>query len=199
MRGRAWSCGCSIEGCDRRASKRGMCSMHYLRWWKHGDPLFIPIRSYRRPVLDRLRANAVRRKPRPGQAIGCLEIRKGARSGPYGLLQINNKARLAHRVAYEAVHGPIPEGMFVCHECDNGICIEPTHLFAGRPVENTADMIRKGRARRATGDKVHRKLTPSKVREIRCSEEPSRVLAQRYGVHKATISSVRRRLTWASV
>lgn len=75
----------------------------------------------------------------------CMEWTGPKRPDGYGRLWFENKPWDAHRLAWHFAKGPIPEGMFVCHRCDNPGCYNPAHLFLGTAKDNTRDSLTKGR------------------------------------------------------
>ena len=133
----------------------------------------------------------------------CLEWQRSKSIGGYGQIRYKGRREGAHRVAYELTHGPIPDGMFVLHYCDNPSCINPKHLWVGTAKENTHDMLAKGRHQNADskGEKNGRsKLTDEDVRWIRDLAHlgPKR-LGQIFGVYRSSISKIVSRETWRHI
>ena len=112
----------------------------------------------------------------------------------YGVIKHGGHWFRAHRIIYQLLTGPIPEGMHVLHACDNRACVNPAHLWIGTHAENMADSAKKGRASMTNSKQA--KLTAEAVREIRASNLPLRALADLYGVGKSTVHSAKRRETW---
>lgn len=75
---------------------------------------------------------------------GCL-VGKG-RSSWYTRITVDGEEQYAHRLIWADAHGPIPDGMFVLHHCDNPPCYLDEHLFLGTHTDNMRDMLQKGRA-----------------------------------------------------
>lgn len=76
---------------------------------------------------------------------GCWEWQGTKVQGGYGRFGVNGNMRLAHRVAYEAFVGPMPEGAETLHSCDNPPCVNPEHLRAGTHQDNMRDRSARGR------------------------------------------------------
>lgn len=80
---------------------------------------------------------------------GCIEWQGGLGRGGYGKFRASPDKKHshvgAHRFAYEMANGPIPDGLFVCHSCDNRRCCNPDHLWLGTANDNVQDMVAKGR------------------------------------------------------
>lgn len=143
---------------------------------------------------------------------GCWEWLRALNEHGYGVFRSASKNLahgipevLAHRVAWHLTHGPIPDGLFVCHHCDNRKCVKPDHLFIGTARDNALDMVRKGRQVIADqrGD-LHpgRKLSSQDViaiRAARASGEQATAIARRYGVNYRTIIAACTGKTWAHI
>ncbi len=130
---------------------------------------------------------------------------------PYGRFTIDG-VMPAHRASWLLSGRTIPDGLFVCHECDNPRCVRVEHLFIGTARDNTQDCILKGRMPRHYGRQPNTKfgtavhssrLTENDVLEIRSEQNPSigrrRQLANQYGVTRTAIRDVLRRHTWTHI
>lgn len=68
---------------------------------------------------------------------GAISVGGSGRGGGYGRLTIDNRGRLAHRVAYELTFGAIPAGLVLDHLCRNRRCVRPDHLEVVSRRENS--------------------------------------------------------------
>lgn len=86
----------------------------------------------------------------------------------YGHFLFQGKLIKAHRFSFMLENGEIPQGLDVCHHCDNPKCVRPSHLFLGTRSDNMRDMIAKGRCKAPKGE-IHWNsiLNKQKVLEIR--------------------------------
>ena len=132
------------------------------------------------------------------------------RTGPTGAPSVH-----ASKASWIVNVGPVPEGQWVLHKCDNPPCVRPSHLFLGSRQDNVDDMVRKGRS--ATGDRSPVKLHPEsyrgerhsrlKLTEIQVLEIRRRrgagefvtALAREFGVAHTAIVKIAKRQVWKHI
>lgn len=106
---------------------------------------------------------------------------------PRGHMSIGGRPYLASRVAWVVANGPIPDGLFVLHRCDNAVCCNPEHLFLGTRADNSLDMVAKGRQGRP------RRL-PDDVMRVMLARvaagERSTAVAAEFGIRQSTLSNI---------
>jgi hypothetical protein len=202
---------CSIPECQKEPkASHGWCWGHYQRWLKYGDPTAGGPPCVKGLPLDvRFWARVDRRGPDE-----CWPWKLSRNDRGYGKIKIGGKDCIAHRTAYSIAVGPIPDGLLVCHTCDNPPCCNPAHLFVGTSADNNADMKAKGRAKGAPkgrGNGSHTRpdrrphgerngqarLTDDEVAEVRrlAPYFTRAALGERFGVSHSHITRIVNRQT----
>lgn len=147
---------------------------------------------------------------KPAEPDGCWEWTGGHDAYGYGSMGIDGgRTSTVNRVAHELLIGPIPEGMCVCHRCDNRNCVNPAHLFLGSRADNLHDMFAKGRGRgqftkgacQGTANAWAR-YTEDQIREIRslvASGVTQVEVARQFGMRQGYVSNIVRRKVWTHI
>jgi len=123
----------------------------------------------------------------------------GTEINGYGRLGYKGRDMLAHRASYIFFRGEIPDGMFVCHECDNPACVRPDHLFLGTAKDNAEDCFKKNRT--AHGEKNHHhKITAETAAEIfeacRAGNMTQGMIAEKYNTSRAVVTQIKIGRNW---
>ena len=136
-----------------------------------------------------------------GNLDECWEWQGAIATHGYGQIRIAGKTFAVHRIAYELIRGIIPEGLLVCHHCDNKICTNPYHLFLGTHKDNTQDALKKGRL--AIGEKIgNSKLKEMEVIEIRRLSKLGLkrcILGKMFKINESTVSKIVLRKRWVHI
>lgn len=147
---------------------------------------------------------------RSGGPDACWEWQAYRSKPGYGYFKVDGCVSHAHRIAWSLSNSSSPQGLCVCHRCDNPPCCNPAHLFLGTLADNNADMVAKGRNVVVTGDRHGSRLHPERrprgerhwkarftddtIAEIRRVYEATRVsqrkLARQYGISYSHMSAI---------
>lgn len=132
----------------------------------------------------------------------------GSRDSSRGEFWMGGKKHSSSRAAWILAVGPIPDGLWVLHTCDNGRCCNPAHLYLGTAKDNVRDMMERGRARMGLhmrnnprcGEQSSRAiLTEVVVQELRAARLTGKSyeqLGREFGISKATVCQVVTGTTW---
>lgn len=146
-------------------------------------------------------------------SYGCWSWLGAKTAQGYGRLSLGGrgaKIERAHRVSWMLHNGPIPDGMFVCHKCDNPECARPDHLFLGDNAANVRDSVSKSRHRAAVKPESYEANTgrprgTSKYTQWQCERVAKmlrlgwahRAIEARLGVPKSMVPHLAARATAA--
>lgn len=184
---------CSFSGCDKNHHAKGYCITHYARHRINGDQI-----TRQRWGKDYTSLEDYLNKNHQKEAGGCWVWTGSFSKRNYGFVgnySLAKKLKIytAHRLSFMIHKGVIPEGMLVCHACDNPPCINPSHLFLGTHQDNMKDMDSKNRRKVHRGDKsVKAKLTKDEAIYILQNMETISAweLSTKFNVCRQTIQNV---------
>lgn len=145
-------------------------------------------------ILAKLKANYTETQS------GCWQYYKCNSVTGRAVIGIGSKSYYAYRVMWEIMNGPIPDGLYCCHKCDNPACINPDHIFLGDAKANYHDAINKGHAKFPVSSRgeanPNAKLSDQDIRqmvdEYRSTPISQSALGHKYGIAQSTVGRILR-------
>ena len=183
---------CNVVNCRKAAGTKNLCTAHYKRFMRHGDPEGGGInRSAARTFLDGIHFM---------QLEDCIIWPFSKAQNGYGRIKIDGGTQYVHRIVCTSTHGKPPTTRHhAAHSCGNGHigCVNWRHLGWKTPSENAADKIVHGTDNRGTKHSSA-KLTETQVKEIRALSGviSQTVLGVKYGISCAHVSGIQTRKYW---
>lgn len=134
---------------------------------------------------------------------GCWDWAGSLMPNGYGQMSVIPwpKKEYAHRIAFTLTNGLVPEGMDVCHSCDNRRCVRPSHLWLGTRADNLQDMVRKGRSTMGARNSQAKLRTKDVLAILAASAagESKHQLAASFGVAPGHITQILSGRRWGHV
>ena len=127
---------------------------------------------------------------------GCINWLRCKDSSGYGQTHYEDMMHKVHRLSYRFNVGKIPDGLYVCHTCDNPLCFNYQHLFLGTQSDNMKDMVLKGRSSRGQ-ERNKAKLTQKEAMEVFLDPGLHREVAAKFGIATCTVTQIKTKRTWA--
>lgn len=155
---------CAVKGCEKQHHAKGLCGMHGARLRRSGT-----VEGSGRTRLfsadERFSSYSAR-----DSETGCLVWMGAKQANGYGVMTRTGGGMMrAHRYAWEAANGPIPDGAWIDHACHRRDCVEVSHLRLANAVENGANRS------------VANRNTSTGVRNVHVHEGKYRVRVQAVG------------------
>lgn len=124
---------------------------------------------------------------------GCMEWAGYAVEGKFPQIRVDGKCYPVRRLVWLVTRGATRSDLWITNSCNNPLCVNPDHLMAHTRSKAMANAVRPAAhsAKISSGKRRKSKLTLEIVREIRASDEPNPVLAERYGLMPGYVSHLR--------
>ena len=134
---------------------------------------------------------------------------KRGKSG-YGAFKVDGKVVDAHRISYKIHFGEVPNGLCVCHKCDNRMCVRPDHLFLGTHSDNMKDCYKKGRMTLPTSSRFKKGAVPKNAntdvnliiaikKDIANRSGSLKMVAEKHGVSESCVRDISSGRTYKSI